>query len=313
MLRLAVLGAGNHSRANHLPALSRYVSEHPGAIELAALCDLDRALAERMAAAHGFARVYTDLGQMLAEERLDGLFAVTPIPATAQVAVQAMEAGLPLLVEKPLGGSMADADRIMEAAERTKATVMVSVNRRFSPALRAGLAWWGDAPAEFIRASMWRTRRREPEFVTGTGIHPVDAIRHIAGEVSDVEMEARRVDGVWWYYIRLQFQSGARGLVELMPTAGLRHESYEIFGAERRLLVEEAEYASGVARGWEGGNLLLDTDPAAGQPAYVRNGAYAEACEFIAALQEGRQPYPSLVEVYPSMELVHGVYARIAA
>ena len=37
MIKLVVLGAGNHSRRNHLPALARYVDEHPGEVELAEL------------------------------------------------------------------------------------------------------------------------------------------------------------------------------------------------------------------------------------------------------------------------------------
>ena len=51
MLKIVVLGAGSHSQINHLPALARYHSLHPGEIELAALCDLRadhaRAMAEK--------------------------------------------------------------------------------------------------------------------------------------------------------------------------------------------------------------------------------------------------------------------------
>jgi len=56
MLKIVLLGAGSHSQENHLPALARYVAEHPGEVELAGLCDLRREHAEMMAHHYGFAR-----------------------------------------------------------------------------------------------------------------------------------------------------------------------------------------------------------------------------------------------------------------
>ena len=118
MLRVAVIGAGNHSRANHLPALARYVSEHRGELELAALCDLRRDVAEEMSKAYGFTRAHTDMDEMLAGEKLDGCIAVTPVSVTARVAERVILAGVPLLMEKPPGATPAEAVEICALAER---------------------------------------------------------------------------------------------------------------------------------------------------------------------------------------------------
>ena len=59
-VRLALIGAGNHSRGNHAVAMAQYAREHPGQVELAAVCDLQRQKAEAFAGMFGFKAVYTD-------------------------------------------------------------------------------------------------------------------------------------------------------------------------------------------------------------------------------------------------------------
>ena len=106
MIRLVLLGAGSHSQGNHLPALARYVAEHPGCVSLVGVCDLDRRRADEAATRFGFERAYVDLDEMLRAERPDGCVAVTPIPVTAQVAAQVVRTGVSLLMEKPPGATV---------------------------------------------------------------------------------------------------------------------------------------------------------------------------------------------------------------
>ena len=49
MIKLALIGAGNHSGINHAPALGKYAADHPDLLELAAVCALDRAKTEALA------------------------------------------------------------------------------------------------------------------------------------------------------------------------------------------------------------------------------------------------------------------------
>jgi predicted dehydrogenase len=307
MVRLVLLGAGSHSQGNHLPALARYVSEHPGQVSLVAVCDLDRRRAEEAAMRFGFERAYADLDEMLRAERPDGCVAITPIPVTAQVAEQVARHGVSLLMEKPPGATVQEARRIVDLAEETGARVMVSMNRRFDPALREALAWWGNRPVQYVRGSILRVARREPEFILGTAIHPLDAMRYIAGDVRAAQAEVREVDGVRWYVIRLAFEGGAMGVLEVMPTAGCGAESYELLGAGCRALAGAGDQGSGQVRCWQGGELVVDSDPTAGLPSFIRNGTYAETAEFLSALWEDRFPHPSPAEVLRSVELCHRV------
>jgi myo-inositol 2-dehydrogenase/D-chiro-inositol 1-dehydrogenase len=303
MIKLVIVGAGSHSQGNHLPSLARYAALHPGQIELAGLCDLRRAHAEAMAERYGFSRVYVDLDEMLRAERPDGCVAVTPIPVTAEIATRAIEAGVPLLMEKPPGATVEEARQIVRLVERSKARVMVSMNRRYDPALRAALRWWGERPMQYVRATIARVDRREPDFVYGTAIHPLDAMREIAGDVKSWAAETRQVDGVHWFVIRFEYERGAIGVLEVLPTAGCMVESYNVYGAGCRALVHVGGSDTGEVRCWQGGALEIEDVPARGEPTYVCNGAYDEIVEFITALHEDRAPYPSPAQVLQSVEL----------
>lgn len=303
MLKIVVLGAGSHSQHNHLPALARYVSAHPGCVSLAGLCDLRLDHAKEMAVQYGFARAYADLDEMLRTEEPDGCIAVTPIPVTLDVASRVVRAGVPLLMEKPPGATSAEAQALVELVGEFDAQVMVSVNRRFDPALHAALDWWGDRRIAHLHARIARVGRREPDFVYGTAIHPLDAMRAIAGDVVSYSATVREVEGVRWYVVQMTFESGTTGVLEVIPTGGCLAESYEWFGHEARVRVGTGDADRGLACAWELGEQVLEIDPSAGEPPFVRNGTYAETEAFLSALQEGREVHPTPAEVLQSVEL----------
>lgn len=307
MMKLTILGTGWHSQNNHLSSLAQYASEHPGEIDLAAICDLRVDHAKEMAKKYGFARVYENINEMLEKEKPDGCIAVTPCPATAEIGRIIIEAGVPMVMEKPPGVTVEEAREIVELVERKSARVMVSMNRRFDPAIRAGLKFKGDRPIEYIRASIMRVKRTEKAFMFSTALHTLDAMREIAGDIKTFDVESCKVDGVWWYVIRFVFESGTLGVLEVLPTTGANAERYEIFGAGYRVIMQVAEVDEGHVRCWEGGELVIDEESAAGEPVFVRNGAYGETVEFITALKEGRMPHPTPAVVLQSTELGHEI------
>ena len=138
MVRLALIGAGNHSGLNHAPALGKYAADHPDLLELAVVCDLDRSKAESFAVSYGFKSVYTDYRKMLEEKNLDGCVCVMPIALIADLAEDLRRRKMPTTVEKPMGETLAEVDRLLATARETGTPNMVSVNRRFEPLLRRG-------------------------------------------------------------------------------------------------------------------------------------------------------------------------------
>ncbi|MDP7447631.1 MAG: Gfo/Idh/MocA family oxidoreductase [Candidatus Latescibacteria bacterium] len=302
-LRIALLGIGNHSLKNHVPSLVRYVEEHPDEIELAALCDVRGEEAQSVAEQHGFGRVYADLDEMLRQEALDGCVAVTPVRATLAVASRLIRAGIPLLMEKPPGANLAETRRIVDLVEESAARVMVSVNRRFDLALQSALSWQGDRSLQYLRATMVRHQRVEEAFVQATAIHAVDAMRSVAGDVKDFRAEARQVAGAQWLIVHLEFIGGQCGTLEVLPSAGCRSEEYAFFGADYSISARVAEFDVGKVKAWEDGELVLEEESGKGLPEYVRNGAYGETAEFIAALKEDRVPVPTPAAILQSVEI----------
>lgn len=126
--KVALVGAGYiadyHARA--LRALDD--------VELVGICDLARARAERFAAQHGIGGVYADLGAMLAELRPDAVHVLTPPNLHGAPCEQALQAGVDVLVEKPLCHTRAECQRVARAAEQTKRALGVSHNFLFFPA-----------------------------------------------------------------------------------------------------------------------------------------------------------------------------------
>jgi hypothetical protein len=88
-----------------------------------------------------------------------------------------------------------------------------------------------------------------------------------------------------------------------VPTDGSVEERYEMFGDGFRVDVCAGTNPHPRLRCWKDDDLVVDEHPPEEQPLFVRVGAYAEIEEFATALTEGRAPWPSVAEVYPSVEI----------
>lgn len=119
----------------YLPALAELADR----VEIRACVDARRAASERaLALVSGWsprAHAYTDLVEALASEQLDAVVNITPAPSHAEVSRICLEAGLHLYSEKPLAGTLSDADRLIDlAADRGLLLLCapgIAVSRRF--------------------------------------------------------------------------------------------------------------------------------------------------------------------------------------
>ena len=89
------------------------------------------ALARRVADEFPDAAAFEDLETMLDQGVCDAVIAVTPVSITATIAQTIMAAGVPLLMEKPLGIDIREAEAVCAAANASTSGVMVGMNRRF--------------------------------------------------------------------------------------------------------------------------------------------------------------------------------------
>ena len=116
--RIGVVGIGWWATFNHIPTV-----QASGDADIVAICDLD---AERLRIAgdrFGIDARYTDLAEMLAAEKLDGVMVSTPHVAHTAPAIAALDASCHVLVEKPMATSAADGRAIAAAAGRASRCV----------------------------------------------------------------------------------------------------------------------------------------------------------------------------------------------
>lgn len=106
--------------------------------EVCCVCDSVPETAERRAREWGIERWRTDYRELLADTELDALEILTPHDLHAEMTVAALEAGKHVSVQKPMAMDLAEADAMIEAAERTDRTLRVYENFRcYPPYVRA--------------------------------------------------------------------------------------------------------------------------------------------------------------------------------
>ncbi|HVS34726.1 MAG TPA: Gfo/Idh/MocA family oxidoreductase [Gemmataceae bacterium] len=128
-VRTAVIGCGKVGRI-HADAL-KSVPE----AEFAAVCDSDAARTAAFAENYGV-RPYTDIGDLLKDSGAEAVILCTPHPLHAGPAIRAAEAGVHVLVEKPLAANLADCDAMLAAADKTGTKLGVVSQRRFFEPVR---------------------------------------------------------------------------------------------------------------------------------------------------------------------------------
>ena len=314
MIRIALAGCGEHSRASHASPLARFAATHPNEIKLVAACDLNRERASEFCRSFGFAEAYEDLDRMLEVEQPDACVSVMPVEKIGDVGSKLLERRIPCVIEKPLGTSLPAIEQLARVARETQTPHMVSVNRRFMPYLNQARSWMQQhGPLRYVRASQVRHRRSEPDFIWSTAIHVIDALRYIAGDVEEFAVTfSRGTSEATWYVISLRFENGASGQVEILPTAGMVEESYELFGDGYRARVTAGSGTQRSLECWADGERVMEAHVAEEEPEDLRNGSYQEVEEFVRALQTGKRPQPAIDDILPSARISFAIADRVS-
>jgi predicted dehydrogenase len=170
-MRIAVIGAGSFGK-NHV----RVVRESDRA-ELKFVVDADLALA-REKAGDG-ARVTDDFREVIG--RVDAAIVAVPTVKHAEIGCELLEAGIDVLVEKPVAPTLAEADRLVEAAERNGRVLQVGHLERFNPAVIA-LEKAVTLPLffEVHRMSVFTLRSLDVDVVLDLMIHDLDIVLALA-------------------------------------------------------------------------------------------------------------------------------------
>ena len=112
-VRWGIMGTASIARGQFLPA----VRQAGGVAE--AVASRDASVAERYAAANGVARAITGYQALIDDPDVDALYIALPNSLHAEWTIAALQAGKPVLCEKPLTGSLPDTQRVLDVARRT--------------------------------------------------------------------------------------------------------------------------------------------------------------------------------------------------
>jgi predicted dehydrogenase len=199
-LRLGLLGTGLAPRKLYLPAFQKLRHR----IELVACASRHARNATEYARLAGIRRVVRSADELFALPELDAVLVSLPIDAQPKYVLAALEAGLAVLSEKPVGPSLAVARRLVRSAKRYEAPWLVGENFAFMPQL-ARLTSWVESgrlgALRLVEASQmtvmnaknpyFRTPwRKSPAhvggFVADAGVHLACALRRAAGTPTHV-------------------------------------------------------------------------------------------------------------------------------
>lgn len=179
MIRAAVVGAGVFGREH-----ARVYSEIAGA-KLAAVCDTDESRARSVAGPLG-AEFVSDYHELIG--KVDAVSVATPTASHSKIARELLAAGVAVLVEKPIAGTLDETDQILHAAERSGAVLQVGHLERFNPAVMAAARILTQPRFfEAHRLSVFTPRSLDIDVVMDLMIHDIDVVlSFVNSEVAEV-------------------------------------------------------------------------------------------------------------------------------
>jgi predicted dehydrogenase len=208
-LRTAVVGVG-HLGKQHARIHSALAEE--GLTNFSHVCDLNEHTA-RAIATERKVEWTTNWRQLF--DRVDAVSLAVPTESHCEIACGLLEAGIHVLVEKPISRTLAEADEMIEAAAKGAALLQVGHAERFNPALVA-LRPHVHNPVyfEIHRVGQFTARSLDIDVVLDLMIHDLDIVQWLVGEdVQVTELHAVGIpiltDKVDAANARLEFSSGA--------------------------------------------------------------------------------------------------------
>src|SRR6266576_315807 len=208
-LRTAVIGVG-HLGKQHARIHATLSDE--GRSQFVSVCDIDDARANEIAMEHKVGAV-TQWQTLIGN--VDAVSLAVPTESHCEIACALLEAGIHLLVEKPISRTLDEADRMIAAANKGGAILQVGHAERFNPAMIA-LRPHVRSPVyfEIHRVGQFTARSLDIDVVLDLMIHDLDIVQWLVGE--DVEATSvhavgipiltNRVDAA---NARIEFTSGA--------------------------------------------------------------------------------------------------------
>ena len=322
-LGVALIGCGliGQKRLNSLP---------PGTVRVA--CDLDIERARRLASQSPGCQATNSIDQALAATGIQVVVVATVNAALAAAAARAIEAGKHVLVEKPVGISVGEIERLETLAKQKEILVRAAYNHRYHAACLKALEIWRSGalgPVMFLRGRYGqggrvgyeKEWRADPKISGGgelidQGVHLIDLAGIFLGEFSSIEGHTATY---FWNmpvddnaFLSLRNREGKTAWLHVSCTEWKNLFSLEIYGRDAKLHWEGLGGSYGMERLHYYKMLPQMGPPETTIFEYPRGDESwkLEMSEFFDDIRLGRTPVPGLKEAKAVMEVVEKIYAK---
>jgi 2-hydroxy-4-carboxymuconate semialdehyde hemiacetal dehydrogenase len=301
-MKIGLAGQGAFG-IKHLEAIRNI----PG-IEVITLTGGNQESTREVAEKFGIPHYTGDLAESLKQPGLEAMILATPTQMHARQAIQCLEAGKHVQVEIPLADSLADAEAVVRAQEKTGLVAMCGHTRRFNPShqwirkkIVAGelKVLQMDVQTYFFRRTnmnaLGKPRSWTDHLLWHHAAHTVDLFQYQTGEEASV---ARGVQGPFHpdlkiamdMSIQMKTPSGA------VCTLSLSFNNDGPLGTFFRYICDNGTYICRYDDLFNGKNEQIDVS----QVDVSMNGIELQDREFFAAIKEGREPNASVKQVLPA-------------
>lgn len=331
VIRFAILGSGHIGQRHALHA-----AQHG---QLVAVCDLDLAKATALAKTYS-AKALPKLESLLSIAlALDVVAICTPNGLHAEHAMACMQAGLNVLVEKPMAISLVDCERMMEVAKQTGKTIFTVVQNRFNPpvaSLKAAMdagklgqiqniqinCFW-NRPASYYQDSWHGTADLDGGILFTQFSHFIDLLNWLFGDVQFVYALANNfqhqtgIDREDAGAVLLKMASGAIASIHYSVNAYAKNaEGSLMVLAEKGTVKIGGEYLNTIAyQSLESGPLLVSESRNAPNEYGTYQGSMSNHdmvyANLVAALQGTETYYATAEEALKTVAIIERIHQSI--
>ncbi|MFZ1755798.1 MAG: Gfo/Idh/MocA family oxidoreductase [Caldilineaceae bacterium] len=246
MLNVAIIGLGGIGNTH------AGVYKASDKATLAAVCDMDKARADKAAAQYGVPAFYS-VADLVKNVDLDAVSVTTAGPENGghhyEPVMEAFEAGLHVLCEKPISNDIVKARQMVAKASEKGLCFGVNLNHRFVPPAAKAKEWMDEGKLGdplLINMTMWIGNPNEssPWFhIRALHPHSLDIMRYFCGDVKRVHAFFNRAPGRVCYsnvQMNLEFANGVVGHLTGSYDTNPRHnlERCEVMGTEGRFVLD---------------------------------------------------------------------------
>jgi 2-hydroxy-4-carboxymuconate semialdehyde hemiacetal dehydrogenase len=300
-VNLAVVGLGAFGQ-KHLDAVAQIADAK---IQYVAHSKMD--VAQEIAGKYGAKAAFTDYSELLAQPDLDGVILATPTQMHHDQTVEALRAGKHVMVEIPMGDSLAGVQDIVQVQQETGLIAMAGHTRRFNPShqyvhhkIQAGelSILQMDVQTYFFRRTnmnaLGQPRSWTDHLLWHHAAHTVDLFQYQTGEKI---VQANAVQGPKHPELGIAMDMSIQLKTEggKICTLSLSFNNDGPLGTFFRYIGDTATYIARYDDLFTGKDEQIDVS----QVDVSMNGIELQDREFVAAITEGREPNSSVAQVLP--------------